>query len=73
MFPGDVVHIYMYRIFVSFFSVKGTFKVTDIPAHMKTSFVKLSTGEVPPNASPEKSVIVSSTGKLAKTGDFLHF
>ena len=35
--------------------------MTDIPAHMKTSFVKLSTGEVPPNASPEKSVIVSSS------------
>ena len=34
--------------------------MTDIPAHMKASFVKLSKGEVPPHASPEKSVVVGS-------------
>ena len=35
----------------------------EIPAHMKQSFVLLSTDGVPPDASPEKSVKLTG-GKL---------
>ena len=49
--------------FVSFIPVGGTYKVDEIPAHMKQSFVLLSTEGVPPDASPEKPVKLAG-GKL---------
>ena len=53
-----MIHVYT---FCDVISVGGTYKVSDIPSYMKTSFVKLSKGEVPPGVSPEKSVVISGS------------
>ena len=53
-----------FLFFFAFSGSGGTFKVTDVPKHMKTSFVLLSTEGIPPDASPEKPVVLTG-GKLA--------